>query len=64
MFKIQSMTYANNMEMLSVGLSNGQIVNYTFDIESYVYQQGDDTRVSPTSVPVDQRGACKCTCEL
>ena len=33
--------------MLSVGLSNGQIVNYTFDIESFVYTEGTDTNLSP-----------------
>jgi len=36
-FKINAMTYCTNADMLSVGLSNGQIVNYTFEIESYAY---------------------------
>ena len=36
-FKIQDMTYCENFDMLSVGLSNGQIVNYTLEIESFVY---------------------------
>ena len=53
------MTFANNMEMLSVGLSNGQIVNYTFDIESFVYTQGTDTSISPNSAMVQQKSSCK-----
>ena len=36
-FKIQDMTYCSDSDMLSVGLSNGQIVNYTLEIESFVY---------------------------
>lgn len=36
-FKIQDMTYCHDSDMLSVGLSNGQIVNYTLEIESFVY---------------------------
>lgn len=36
-FKIQYMTYFQETDMLSVGLSNGQIVNYTLEIESFVY---------------------------
>lgn len=33
--------------MLSVGFSNGQIVNYTLEIESYVLNNDTDTSVSP-----------------
>ena len=33
-FKIQGFTYCDELEMLSVGLANGAIANYTFDIES------------------------------
>ena len=36
-YKIQYMTYFQETDMLSVGLSNGQIVNYTLEIESFVY---------------------------
>ena len=36
-FKIQDMTYCSDSDMLSVGLSNGQIVNYTLEIESFAY---------------------------
>ena len=45
------MSYCTNYDMLSVGLSNGQIVNYTFDIESFVYTEGVDTDLSPTQPP-------------
>ena len=31
-FKVKALTYCNNLDLLSVGLSNGMIVNYTFDI--------------------------------
>ena len=34
--------------MLSVGFSNGQIVNYTLEIESYVLNNDTDTSVSPS----------------
>ena len=43
------MTYCQNIDMLSVGLSNGQIVNYTLDIESYVYNDDLETNVSPNN---------------
>ena len=33
-FKVKALTYCNNLDLLSVGLSNGMIVNYTFDIQS------------------------------
>ena len=39
--KINSMTYCDSLELLSVGLSNGMVVSYSFDIESYIYQ-GED----------------------
>ncbi len=47
-FKINAMTYCSNLDMLSIGLSNGQIVNYTFEIESFVYTQDTDTSISPS----------------
>lgn len=33
-FKVKALTYCNNLDLLSVGLSNGMIVNYTFDIQT------------------------------
>ena len=33
-FKVKALTYCNNLDLLSVGLSNGMIVNYTFEIQS------------------------------
>ena len=47
-FKIQDMTYCSDSDMLSVGLSNGQIVNYTLEIESFVYT-GDRPLKAPKS---------------
>jgi len=38
--KITAMTYCDNLNMLSVGLSNGMIVSYTLEIESFVYSGG------------------------
>ena len=35
-FKITSLAFCDQLDMLIVGLSNGQIVTYTFEIESYV----------------------------
>ncbi len=46
-FKINSMTYHEDCDMLSIGLSNGQIVNYTLEIESFAYNSGDDN-ISPS----------------
>ena len=33
-FKVKALTYCDNLDLLSVGLSNGMIVNYTFEIQS------------------------------
>ena len=55
-FKINAMTYCTEYDMLSVGLSNGQIVNYTFEIESFAYTSGTDTSISPQ----DQRPKKRC----
>ena len=55
-FKINAMTYYKNMDMLSVGLSNGQIVNYTLEIESFVYT--GDSSISPSTDLVDHK-RCK-----
>ena len=55
-FKINAMTYCTEYDMLSVGLSNGQIVNYTFEIESFAYTSGTDTSISPQ----DQRPKPRC----
>ena len=38
--KITTMTYCDHMSMLSVGLSNGMIVTFTLQIESYNYSGG------------------------
>ena len=35
--KINAITYCDSLDMLSVGLSNGMIVSYTLEIESFVY---------------------------
>jgi len=47
-FKIVSLTYCDQFDMLSVGLSNGQIVTYTLEIESFVYTNDTDTSISPS----------------
>lgn len=39
--KITAMTYCDNLNMLSVGLSNGMIVSYTLEIESFVYSSSN-----------------------
>ena len=50
-FKINAMTFYEEMDMLSVGLSNGQIVNYSLEIESYVATSDTDTNLSPGEQP-------------
>lgn len=50
-FKINAMTFYEEMDMLSVGLSNGQIVNYSLEIESYVATSDTDTNLSPSEQP-------------
>jgi len=44
-----AMTFCEEYDMLSIGLSNGQIVNYTLEIESYVYNENTDTSISPAN---------------
>ena len=56
-FKIVSLTYCDQFDMLSVGLSNGQIVTYTLEIESFVYTNDTDTSISPSDAPPQKR--CK-----
>jgi len=38
--KINAMTYYEGLDMLSVGLNNGSIITYTFEIESFVHSGG------------------------
>jgi hypothetical protein len=33
--RIKAMSYSDNLELLSVGLANGQIVNYQVQIENF-----------------------------
>ena len=57
-FKINAITYYEEMDMLSVGLSNGQIVNYSLEIESYAATSDTDTRLSPSERP-QSKARCK-----
>ena len=60
-FKINSMTYHDDCDMLSIGLSNGQIVNYTLEIESFAYNSDFDNTSSPDNAgQIEPRKGSKC----
>ena len=51
---ITAMTYCDNLNMLSIGLSNGMIVSYTMEIESFVYTSSNAKNVQNVSRPPKQ----------
>ena len=59
--KITCMTYCNELDLLSVGLLNGQVVQFTFDIESFVYSAAQDdgsSNQSPSGVRPPNKRKC------
>ena len=52
--KITALTFCDNLSMLSVGLSNGFIVSYTLEIESFVYTSSNAQSVQNFNRPPKQ----------